>query len=154
MTEKLRYSVDDAEQLFVALTERHRLRYSVERPPDVELVFKLATQPGLLFDVTLTMQNVDELCIFVNSFAASYFPCSNPARRAQFEDAAEGLLSGRYRVISRVRSGWAGLVRSHLQSCEASEWRNLRSYTRLGLPFGRVVTTILQNQPVQGRLAT
>jgi hypothetical protein len=145
-TSERRFSIDDAERFFVGLAERNGLSFIVKRQPYVELVVTLPAQPRLSFEIHLLLQNVDELCIQLKNYSSSYFPSANPDKRACFEDAVQGLISGQYRILSHVRPKWTGWIKSHLQSREQNGWKNLTTYRSFGFPFGRVVTTIVQNR--------
>src|SRR6266545_5633808 len=127
------YPVEEARRLFIGFAERYALTYSDKELPDGDLDFKFLPQSGLLFSIWLALQNGDELHIQMDDFNSTYYPCTEPEVRRQFEESVNGLLSGQWRIMSHVHS-W-GMLRATLQRPDGDAWRDVRHYTRWGLPF-------------------
>jgi len=139
------YPVDEARRLLTGMANKYALTYSDSEWADGDLDFRFHPQSGLLFAVTLSFQNRDEFHLQTDDFCSSYFPCTDPEIRIQFEESVDGLFSGEWRILARKRS-W-GMLNSELQQPNGGGmWLGVRKYTRFGWPFGRVTTTITQNR--------
>lgn len=111
---------------------------------DVRL--ELPRQSGLAFDVTLTLQNGDELMLAAGSlFTVSWFPCTDAEAAERFSNAAAGLLAGEHRIREHHRDGRA--VKAELQSFEDGAWTTFASSETWHLPLPwRKTYVVLQNR--------
>ena len=64
----------DAEALFRDFARRHSFAIEKVDQPEVELLMRVPEQPGLSFELTLGLQNVDELNIGFEEFWSYFFP--------------------------------------------------------------------------------
>lgn len=66
----------------------------------VEAQASLAVQPGLEFEVSINLQNQDELHLNAGKVLwVSWFPCGDQAVFEGFVTAVVGVLSGEYRIV-------------------------------------------------------
>ncbi len=127
------------------------LKSSLDREPDadgwLDLVLEIPEQAGLAFEVSLNLQNVDELHINAPGLWVEWFPCTNPKVLTRYLDAVTGLLDGSYRILQHWRKG--RLVKSYLQRPTRSSWETVASYyPGISLPFIRLEKRIIQNSAV------
>jgi hypothetical protein len=113
--------------------------------PHVEVMLTIPAQTGLKFEVSINLQNCDELHLNAGSFWCEWFPCRKQEVCDQFIDALRGLLSGSYRIIEHFRRGKA--VKAELQRPENGNWQNVAVWSKVSfsLPWGKS-TQILQNR--------
>jgi hypothetical protein len=80
------------------------------------------------------LQPLDERHFLVEHLVLRWFPCTDPARVAEFIDAVSGVLSGRYRVLEQLRFGRC--LKAELQAPEGEGWKTLagRSFIHLPVP--------------------
>jgi len=92
-------------------------------------------QPGLLFDVQLNLQNIDELHLNASALWVSWFPCTKPQIVEEYFEAVSGLLSGRFRILEH----WRGtrVVRAELQRPSQEGWRTIASRHPITLAWGK-----------------
>jgi hypothetical protein len=134
----------EAEALFREIAAQAKL--SIERvdEPQVELLMRLPKQAGLAFDVTLGLQNADELNLGVDAFWSSIFPF--PRVQEDFRRVALEFLAGRSRIAEFSRRG--RVFKQVLQAPDGGGWR--RVYTQwdgLHWPFGAVAVRYIANHP-------
>lgn len=117
----------------------------VRESEHVEIEMNIPRQPGLLFDVHLDLQNVDELYLVVaNQFCVSWFPCSDVDVSERYVEAVCGVISGAFRVLA-VYSG-TRYLKGYLQRPRSAQWETIaRSYWSWALPFSRRREVVLQN---------
>ena len=133
-------SADDAERIARAAFNGIRAQFPAltfveETDAPVEISIVVPVQAGLKFQVWLALQNADELHFSVEGrLWLRWFPCTDPARVAEFVDAVSGLLSGRYRVLEQLRFGRC--LKAELQAPEGEGWKTLagRSFIHLPVP--------------------
>ena len=97
----------------------------------VEAMFTLPAQRGLKFEVSINLQNGDELHLNAGSFWCEWFPCCEQKVRDRFTDAVRGLLSGSYRIVEHLRSNKA--VKAELQRPDVSGRRNVAVWSTFSL---------------------
>ena len=117
----------------------------VHDPEHVELEMSIPQQPGLMFDVHLNLQNVDELYLNIACvFCVSWFPCTDGDVSERFVEAVCGVLSGAFRVLA-VYSGPRHL-KSYLQRPQGAQWETIASHhNSFALPFSRRRKAVIQN---------
>jgi hypothetical protein len=118
----------------------------IDREPagglELELVFP--EQSGLSFEVSLNLQNDDELHLSAPGFWVEWFPCTKPDVLTQFIDAARGVLAGSHRILQYRRRG--RLIKSYLQRPAGQSWETIaRYYPGISLPFLRCETSVVAN---------
>jgi len=138
------------EQLIQAIRSANpSLQISVDFNHDhVHALADMPKQLGLDFDVSLNLQNRDELHICIGHFWCEWFPCSDQLVSDRFTAAVLGVLSGQYRVIEQ---GICKIVtRAVLQKLEQGCWTPVaRSMSGLaGLVPWWPVVRILQNRSI------
>jgi hypothetical protein len=112
--------------------------------PHVDVLMEVPRQPDLEFDVTLNLQG-DELHLSAGAFWLEWFPCTDSEVVARFQDAASGLLSGRYRILESAIG--KRVVKAQLQRPDGDRWQTIGTWSNLGalLPWPRS-TRVLQNR--------
>ena len=128
--------------LFSAIADRYSLQYSYEDPPKGLLKFVIPTQPKLSFELILTLQDADELCIYIGgvSFSFTLFPQQKTIDR--FTECVDGLLNSTVKLTIAERFG--SPVRGLL--VRASDGKKLAGYWCTFWPFGLRTTRTIQNQ--------
>jgi hypothetical protein len=112
--------------------------------PHVEAMLEIPAQDGLNFDVSINLQNCDELHLNAGSFWCEWFPCRKPDVFDEFVDAVSGLLSGSYRIVEYSRAGVS--LKANLERPVVGNWKRVASWSRLHLPIRWGMSTrILQN---------
>ncbi len=120
-----------------------RLAVTYEHP-HVHAAAELPAQPGLLFDVTIDLQNQDELHLGAGALWAEWFPCGEQEVFDGFIEAVLGLLSGDFRILEyRVGST---TTRAELQRPSDRGWQTLATYRKLCLLPWRRSTRVMQNR--------
>lgn len=101
--------IDEATELFERFAARHELIYRVEDQPEVHLLWTFPVQPKLALEVTLGLQNLDELNFGVERFWCYFFPFEQVAER--FEAILDAWVKGRARI--GVVGQWGRLLQLH-----------------------------------------
>ena len=120
----------------------------IDRQPDggVDLEVVFPEQPGLLFEVALNLQNVDELHLNAPGLCVEWFPCTKPEVLIRYVDAVRGVLAGSHRILQHHRKGC--LIKSYLQRPAGESWETIaRYYPGISLPFLTCETTVVANSP-------
>ena len=98
----------------------------------VDIAMDIPAQPGLLFDVHLNLQNVDELHL---------------KKVDRYFEAVSALLSGQFRILEH----WRGkrVVRSELQRPDGAAWKTTANWLTLSalIPWPRKTFKVVQNLP-------
>ncbi len=117
----------------------------VREPEHVELEMNIPQQPGLLFDVHLNLQNVDELYLVVaDEFGVSWFPCTEGDVSERYVEAVCGVLSGAFRVLA-VYSG-SRYLKGSLQRPQGARWETIsRHHHAFAFPWSRRREAVIQN---------
>jgi hypothetical protein len=123
---------------FPALTMRLELEN-----PNVDLNMDVPRQVGLAFPMNFNLQG-DELHLSAGAFWLEWFPCTDSDVAAQYQDAAAGLLSGRYRILEQCAG--TRVVKAHLQRPIDGDWQTIGTWAdwRALFPWHRS-TRVLQN---------
>lgn len=112
--------------------------------PHVGTMLEIPEQEGLIFSVSINLQNCDELHLNAGSFWCEWYPCRKSEVCGRFAEAVCGLLSGEYRIVEYWRSGVA--LKANLERPVENSWLRVASWSRLHIPVSwGVRTKILQN---------
>jgi hypothetical protein len=114
-------------------------------PEHLDVAMDIPAQPGLLFDVHLNLQNIDELHLCAAAFWFEWFPCTYPEKVEKYFEAVSGLLSGQFRILQY----WRGkrVVKARLQCPSHGEWKTIARYSKeFSLPWSHKTIEVVQNQ--------
>jgi len=111
---------------------------------DVELEMRIEIQEGLDFGIYLNFQNKDQLHLWSNTMSLEYFPANDPEITKKFIDAVIGIISGRYRILQKVRNSIP--YTSYLQKKEDEKWVTIYTHhKKYKLPWLNFDENIIQN---------
>jgi hypothetical protein len=143
---------DVAVQLFRKLQSRFpNLSMHLDLDPDhVEVSLDIPKQNGLLFDISLNLQNSDELHLNAGALWQEWFPCSDETISQQYFEAITGLLSGSNRILQHCRG--RKVVKAELQQPNGSRWETIATWSCLHLPvpFMMKMTELRNAQQAHG----
>lgn len=94
---------EDAESLFRRFAARHAFTIEKVDDPPIELLMRVPSQRGLSFDLTLGLQNRDELNLGFQNFWSVVFPFEKVSDK--FEAMLDGLVHGNCRLATRSQLG-------------------------------------------------
>lgn len=94
---------DDAETLFRAFASRHGLLIEKVEQKQVELLMTIPKQKGLSFELTLGLQNGDEVNIGLKELWSYIFPY--PSVKAHVEKLLDGIVTGETRLATKRQFG-------------------------------------------------
>lgn len=128
------YKPAETEQYRIALSTFERIHSKFPslsmkldlRPHPVELAMDIPMQPGLSFDMSLNLQNRDELHLNASALWVEWFPCTNPKKVEEYFEAVSGLLSGDFRILEDWRGKHA--VRAQLQRSSNDGWKTIATW--------------------------
>src|SRR5262249_50018746 len=109
----------DAEVLFRDFARRHSFTIERINQPNVELLMKVPQQEGLSFELTLGLQNGDELNIGFDGFWSHFFPYEGA--RHLVESALDGIASGECRLA--IHRQFGSVIRRVLEQRSNGSWR-------------------------------
>lgn len=113
-------------------------------PKHVDLAMHIPAQSGLLFDVYLNLQNLDELHLEASALWSEWFPCTDPDRVDKYFRAVSGLLSGQFRILEHWRGNRP--VKAKLQSPRHGGWKTIATWSvLLSAPWPKKSFRIVQN---------
>lgn len=137
--------VDIALSTFRRIQERFPyLTMKLDRDhPHVDVALNIPRQPRLEFDVSLNLQNRDELHLIAGAFWCEWFPCTSPQKVEEYFGAVVGLIEGQYRILEHRRG--SRVVKAELQKPAGSGWETVGGWLTLSLPWPRRKTRVLQN---------
>jgi len=132
----------EAEELFRSFATRHSLVIEKLDEPNVELLMRISAQRGLDFELTLGLQNTDELNIGFEKFWSYFFPFEK--QRHNVEQALDGLMSGDTRLATHRQFGW--VVKRVLEVCNGGTWKPIyHAYSVVQVPFIGTSISYLKN---------
>lgn len=136
----------EAREAFVRLVERHGIEGSFYNEAPVEVLFEIPKQVGLDFDITLCLQNMDELWVWVADCSFCTFPYDMHGK--YFIGLIDGLISGTNRIIKYHQGPWNWNYMSIFQEPDGPNWvYGLGEGSKIfKLPFLRISTQIIMNQ--------
>jgi hypothetical protein len=133
---------DDAEALFRDFAARHSFTIEKITQRNVELLMRLPRQQGLSFELTLGLQNSDELNIGFEGFWSYFFPFAE--KRHVVESALEGIALGKCRLA--IHRQFGGVVKRVLEQRSNGSWdRIYTAVSRFQVPFVRTRVSYLYN---------
>lgn len=131
----------EAEALFRAFAERHSLTIQKIDEPNVELLMEIPRQPGLSFDLTLGLQNADELNIGFEGFWSYLFPFDQ--KRELVSSLLDGIKSGACRLAVHRQFGF--VVKRVLERRVGDNWEPVYHALGFGVPFIGTSVAYLSN---------
>ena len=115
-------------------------------PEHVDIFMDIPAQPGLLFRVSLNLQNLDELHLNASALWVEWFPCTKPDRVDRYFEVVSGLLSGRFRILEHWRGKRS--VKAELQAPSGNAWQTVAGCSHLlSVPWPRKRFKVVQNLP-------
>ena len=136
------YAVE-AEALFREFAERHSFAIEKIGQPNVELLMRVPRQPGISFDLTLGLQNTDELNIGFDEFWSYFFPFKD--KRQIVSDALDALAVGNCRLAIHIQLG--RVVKRVLEQNRSGKWEPIyTAFARIQIPLLGTKTSHLYNQ--------
>jgi hypothetical protein len=135
----------------IALAVFERVRESfpaltmvLDREPEhVDLRLHIPSQPGLVFDLDLNLQNRDELHLAAGALWVEWFPCTRPDRQEAYIETVVGLLSGRFRILEHRRGRRP--VKAELQRPMGEGWQTIATWATWSLPWPKKTFMIVRN---------
>lgn len=131
----------EAEALFRAFAERHSLTIRKIDEPNVELLMEIPRQPGLSFDLTVGLQNTDELNIGFEGFWSYLFPFDQ--KRELVSSLLDGIVSGACRLAVHRQFGF--VVKRVLERRVGDSWEPTYHALGFGVPFIGTKVAYLSN---------
>lgn len=130
----------EAENLFREFAARHALAIEKIDEPDVDLLMRVPRQPGLAFELTLALQNADEVNIGFEDFWSYFFPFEE--KRALVESMLDGIATGHCRLA--IHRQFGRIVKRVLERRTDVSWQPVyAAVTRLQIPWiGTAVSDI------------
>jgi hypothetical protein len=137
---------EQAEQLFRDFAQRHSLIINKVDEPNVELLMRVPKQAGLKFQLTLGLQNIDELNIGINDFWSHFFPYE--ACKQTVSTALDGLVDGDCRLAIHRQLG--RVTRRILEQRRGDEWKTIYTqFVGVRIPFLGSSICYLSNRDMQ-----
>ncbi|MDF7802116.1 hypothetical protein P4C99_21775 [Pontiellaceae bacterium B1224] len=122
------------------------LEMQIDKEPEhVDISVEIPKQDGLSFNVSLNLQNVDELHLNVGEhFWVEWFPCTEKQKEEDYINAVKGVLSGDYRIKEFYRGNKT--VQAQLQKPNGNDWETITGWSKFHFPYPFTQTTkILKN---------
>jgi hypothetical protein len=136
-----------AEGLFRAFASRHSLTIEKVDNPNIELLMRLPRQEGLSFELTLGLQNRDELNIGFEGFWSYFFPYE--AKVEVVRNLLEGIASGNCRLATHRQFG--RVVKRVLEQRFDQSWCEMYTASSLlRLPTIGTKVSYLYNEDARG----
>lgn len=133
---------EDAETLFRDFARRHSFVIEKIDEPQVELLMRVPQQLGLSFELTLGLQNNDELNIGFEGFWSYFFPYET--KRRIVSDALDALAAGECRLAIHTQLG--GVVKRVLEQRSNGQWQPIyTAFARIQIPFLGAKTSYVHN---------
>ena len=152
-TEKQKDCTDIAFNLFNEICSKFSLSYEQNKDAPVELCLNIPKQKGLEFNITLMLQNQDELWLTTDGFTMSVFPCYKTKVLEEFKNNTINLLTGKARIVKFLSKN-NQIIKSELQTFDGNDWKYTSLYGRniLGMIIAKIFPStakkqILQNTP-------
>jgi hypothetical protein len=139
-------------EIALSIFERLRLAFPAfamnldRHPENLDLAMNIPAQAGLIFEVDLNLQNLDELHLVASKLWVEWFPCTNNRKAEEYFEAVSSLLSGEFRIVEHWRGNRA--VKAELQRPSQSGWKTIATWlTLLSIPWPRRTLRVVQNLP-------
>lgn len=102
-------------------------------------------QDGLDFEISLNLQNNDELHIVASSLWVEWFPCTDPDKVNEYIEAVGGILSGAWRILEFLKSRKP--VKAELQKPVNHDWETVATWSTFYFPsFKGYEQRVVQNK--------
>jgi len=137
----------DAEALFRGFAKRHSLSIERINQPNIELLMRVPQQPGLSFELTLGLQNQDELNIGFANFWSYFFPYES--KQQIVSDALDALATGDCRLAIHTQFG--RVVKRVLERRSNAHWQSIYTASMVRIPFLGTKTSYLRNDDARPR---
>ncbi|MDX2237234.1 MAG: hypothetical protein NW203_06685 [Hyphomonadaceae bacterium] len=137
----------DAEALFRAFAARNSLTIRKIDDPNVELVMEIPRQAGLSFDLTVGLQNGDELNIGFEGFWSYFFPFDQ--KRELVSLLLDGIVSGESRLAVHTQFGF--VVKRVLERYADEDWEPIYHALGYGVPFMATKVAYVSNDDARSR---
>lgn len=135
--------VDRARRLFAGTAERFGLACEWDDTAPVEVACRYPAQPGLDFDLWLSLSG-DEFVCSGQQWYASIFPADDDQKWALIVALVEGLVAGDARIVLYRALGWRRPYWTEVQRCVDGRWTSVS--TGLGCAIPPLVRpTIVRN---------
>lgn len=92
-----------AEKLFREFASKHGLQIEKEDQQNIELIMTVPRQDGLSFELTLGLQNLDEINIGFDGFWSYFFPFEE--KEQHVIEILDGIVDGTTRLVKRRQFG-------------------------------------------------
>ena len=132
----------EAEALFRAFAERNSLTIRKLDEPSVELLMEIPRQAGLSFDLTVGLQNADELNIGFEGFWSYIFPFSQKCELVS--SLLDDIVSGACRLAIHRQFGF--VVKRVLERRVGEKWKPIYHAFGFGVPFAGTKVTYVSNE--------
>ena len=111
----------------------------------VDLLFTINKQDGLEFDISLNLQNFDEIHLSTCHIDCSFFPITKENVSETIINSVKGIISGNYRVV-QIKNKKGKTIKSLLQRSEGDKWiTTYRSFENFRFPWTRVEHKVYRN---------
>ena len=135
--------VDDAETLFTYFANKHHLKIEKATQNNIELMMMLPKQSGLSFELTLGLQNYDEISIGFNEFWSYIFPFDK--KQGFVEKLLSDLVSGNTRLA--IYRQFGRVVCRDLEQMAEGKWKRVyREYCKIRIPLIRTDVSYVVNE--------
>lgn len=133
----------EAEDLFRNFARRHSLIIEKISDPEFDLLMCVPRQPGLSFEITLGLQNSDEINIGFEEFWSYFFPFETTKKTVS--DLLDALVLGDCRLAIHTRRGRT--VKRVLELRTDGGWQPVYTeYPSIQLPFLGATKTYFSNE--------
>lgn len=110
---------------------------------NVDCSVEIPLQEGLDFEISLNLQNTDELHIWTRDIWCSFFPMNKKVIEL-YINSVSGLIKGEYRILKFTKNDI--VYKSLLQRPLQEKWETIFSdYKKLIFPWTKLETQIIQN---------
>ena len=110
---------------------------------NLEITFPV--QDGLVYEVWLNNQNIDELHFSVCAFWMEWFPCTDEKKVIEYKEAVIKFISGDWRVVEFLKN--KTVVKAKLQKPTDESWKTIACWAKLYWPtFKKFEERIIQNK--------
>ncbi len=133
-----------AETLFRDFAGRHSLTIEAVDEPNVDLLMKVPLQPGLSFELTLGLQDCDELNIGFEGFWSAFFPFVR--ERQLVGSLLDGIVTGACRLAIHRQFGL--VVMRVLERRTRDRWEPAYRHLSRRAPFvGTSISYVCNERP-------
>lgn len=132
-----------AEKFFQDFAERRGLSYHFTDHTELDVCMTIPVQPGLSFEITLALQNRDEINIGFCDFWSFIYPF--PTVTPKVNALLDGLIDGSCRL--RTRSQMGRVLKRDLEMMEGECWEVVyREHCAIGIPLIPTKSFFVKNE--------